>query len=327
MSKEIPPAVPDEEGMGPLDFRTVLLVAGVTDGLKAEGYTEPSSADLFEIASRVGLRPVAARHTPGKPVTGTGGTPAVDWIFCTTPYRNKAKDALEYPMSGVLLGTVVEDWIRDLLTPLTLWVLDLPASESNHHAYPHGLLDHILEVALAAMTECSAKMGADHWRGDLSARAYGQALRLSMALGCLHDIGKLFNVEVKDKKSGEIWDPMREPLAYFKARHKLPILEPTPFRFIKGRGLNGHEDKGRKLLPLVVHPKIWKRMGPDIAKAYDAYAGRYESPAVARPAPLDFIADCVHRADGTSAARSRAKGTKPGEYLRELYNLAAKEVA
>jgi len=151
--------------------------------------------------------------------------------------------------------------------------------------------------------------------------------RLSMALGCLHDIGKLFNVEVKDKKSGEIWDPMREPLAYFKARHKLPILEPTPFRFIKGRGLNGHEDKGRKLLPLVVHPKIWKRMGPDIAKAYDAYAGRYESPAVARPAPLDFIADCVHRADGTSAARSRAKGTKPGEYLRELYNLAAKEVA
>lgn len=327
MTKESAPVAAEEVQLGPLDFRTVLLLAGVSDTLKAEGCTqEPSSDELFELTSRIGLRPVAARHTPGKPVTGTGGTPAVDWIFCSTRYRNQAKDALEYPLIGLGMGDK-EAWIRDLLTPLTLWVLDLPASESSHHAYPYGLLDHVLEVALAATIEISARMGPDHWGGDLSERAFGRALHLSMALGTLHDIGKLMGLEVKEKKSGEIWDPMREPLAYFKARHKLPILEPTPFRSIKGRGLNGHEDKGRKLLPVVVHPKIWKRMGPDIAKVYDAYVGRYESPAVARPAPLDFIADCVHRADGASAAKSRAKGMKPGEYLLELYAKAAKEVA
>lgn len=327
MQQENAPIPTQDLELGPLDFRTVLLLAGVTDGLKAEGYAEdPPSEDLFEIASQVGLRPVAARHTPGKPVTGTGGTPAVDWIFCSTPYRNKAKDALEYPTYGVGMGDK-EAWIRDLVTPLTLWVLDLPASESSHHAYPHGLLDHILEVALAATMDVSAKMGPDHWGADLSERAFGRALRLSMALGSLHDIGKLFSVEVKEKKTGEVWDPLREPLAYFKARHRLPILEPTPFRFIKGRGLNGHEEKGRKLLPIVVHPKIWKQMGSSIAKAYDAYASRYESPTVPRPAPLDFLADCVHRADGVSAARARTRGSKPGEHLLELHAKAAAEVA
>lgn len=323
MTKPSTPVASEENQLGPLDFQTVLLLAQVHEGLAAQGHEEGLPPDMeFEIASRLGLKAALDQHCPGKPVTGRGGTPVLDWIFCSTPYRNRAKDALEYPMTGVLLET--EEWIRDLLTPLTLWVMDLPASESNHHAYPHGLLDHMLEVALVATIEVSSRMGPDHWGGDLSERAYGRALRLSMALGVLHDIGKVFNVEVKDEKSGETWDPLREPLAYFKARHQLPILEPTPFSFVKGRGLNGHEDKGRKLVPLVIHPKIWRRMGPAIAEAYDAYVGRYAHPAVARPAPLDFIADAVHRADGASAAR---KGGKPGEYLLELHTKAAAEVA
>jgi hypothetical protein len=325
MEKPVAPQESEEAYLGPLDFQTVLLLADIHEAFKAEGHDEELPVDLqFEFASQLSLAAALRRPSPGKTVTGMGGTPVVDWIFCSTPYRNKAKDALVYPTTGVLLETDIEVWIRDLLTPLTLWVMDLPASESNHHAYPHGLLDHMLEVALAATTECASKLGPDHWQGKMSERAFGQALRLSMALGVLHDIGKVFNVEVKDKKSGETWDPMREPLAYFKARHEIPILEPTPFRFMKGRGLNGHEDKGKKLIPLVVHPKIWKRMGPDIAKAYGAYLGRYASPAVARPAPLDFVADCVHRADGASAGRKEAK---PGEYLLELHTKAAAEVA
>ena len=325
MEKAVAPQESEEAHLGPLDFQTVLLLAEIHEAFKAEGHDEELPADeQFEYASQLGLASALRGHAPGKSVTGRGGTPVLDWIFCSTPYRNKAKDALVYPTTGVLLDTVVEDWIRDLLTPLTLWVMDLPASESNHHAYPHGLLDHMLEVALAATIECASKLGPDHWEGKMSERAFGQALRMSMALGVLHDIGKVFNVEVKDQKSGETWDPMREPLAYFKARHDMPILEPTRFRFIKGRGLNGHEDKGKKLIPFVVQPKIWKRMGPDIAKAYDAYVGRYASPAVARPAPLDFVADCVHRADGVSASR---KGEKTGAYLLELHDKAAAEVA
>lgn len=326
MNKESAPTETDEVKLGPLDIRTVLLLDGVENGLKARGYAEPSSEEWFELASQVGLGPVASKHRSGKPVTGNGGTPVVDWIFCSAPHRSDARYSLEIPLMGMRLGDN-EAWIRDLVSPLTLWMLDLPASESSHHAYPHGLLDHVLEVALAAAMESESTLGHKYYSDELPERTFVRALRLSVTLGLLHDIGKVFHVEVKDQKSGEIWDPMREPLAYFKVRHEIPILEPTSFKFVKGRGLNGHEDQGKKLLPRVVHPRIWKRMGFDIVKAYNAYAGRYETPQVPRPAPLDFVADCVHRADGASASKSRAKGSKPGEYLLELQAKAAKELA
>lgn len=325
MPQETDPAVPDEEELITIDSRTFPLLEGVLKALKTEGHAgEPSPEVLFERVSQVGLRTAISRHTPRKPVTGMGGTPAVDWIFAYTQYRSEAKDALEFPMTGVEMGDL-EAWIRDLLTPLTLWILDLPASESHHHAYPYGLLDHSLEVALAATTECSSKIGPAYWVGNLSERAYIRAFRQSLVLSFLHDIGKVFNVEVQDKETGELWDPLREPLAYFKARHGLPILEPTPFRFIGGRGLINHEEMGRRLVPLVIHPKIWKRMGPHITQAYDAYLGRYDWPAIGHPAPLDFIADCVHRADGASTARSRWKSTNPGDFLRELYDRVSEE--
>ena len=314
----VPDASEVQEPFGPIDFKTALLLDRIHEACEAKGHTDCLSMEQeFELASRFGLAPMLRRHSPGTSVTGAGGSAIVDWIFCSTPHRGEVRDALN---EGLFAWTLAEGeaFLRDFLSPLVLWVMDLPASESNHHSYPNGLLDHSLEVALAVLADCGPKMRHKYYEKFGLPRGYICALRLSVVLGLLHDIGKVFNVEVRGEKTGEIWSPTREPLAFFKARQEMKILGPTPFRFLPGRGLNGHEERGRELLPLVVHPRIWKRMGPAISAAYDAYAGRYETPTQARPAPLDFIADCVHRADGTSAARSLARGSKTGEYLLEL---------
>jgi hypothetical protein len=316
MNTDSAPNATEQVELGPLDFQSVLLLAGVSDGLRAQGVEHPPTEIVFELASRLGLRRAVARHSPGKPITGAGGTVAVEWIFCTAPYRNKAKDVLETRLSGC--GGDPEVWLRDLLTPVTLWCMDLPASEANHHAYPHGLLDHSLEVALAASARCDDKLYQKVLTGELSEQAFHRAIRLCVTLGLVHDIGKVLSIEMKAKKSGEIWDPRLEPLAFFKARHELTLLESTPYSHVPGRGLNGHEREGRKLLSLVLHPKIWRTLGTDLEKVYDAYVGRYDSPRPSAPAPMDLIVDCVHQADGLSSAKGRMKGAQPGKYLTEL---------
>lgn len=318
--------VPEEFGMhvrSLYDDQTFRLLAQVSERLQAHGFAEISPEDLapgdpeFEIACQIGLAAAIRRHRPGKPVTGAGGSPVVDGTLYSNFYRGEAKDALERAHFRATWRDV-RTFLKKLLSPLILWVMDLPASETHHHPYPYGLIDHSFEVALAVHAECGPRLMPEACRSTTAPLHYDQPLLLSLVLSFVHDIGKVFNVEVKDRKTCKTWDPMREPLAYFKARHGLPILEPTPFHFLPGRGLNGHERKGQELLPLVIHPRIWKRMGPEILSAYEAYTGRYETATPARPAPLDFIADCVHRADGTSAARSHARGSKPGDYLLEL---------
>jgi len=305
------------------DDQTCRLLLQASERLQAHGLAERSPEDVtpedleFEIACQIGLASSIRRHRPGKPVTGAGGSPVVDWTLWSTPYRGEARDALERSHFRTTWRNV-QTFLKNLLSPLILWVMDLPASENHHHSHPYGLLDHSFEVALAVHAECWPRLNPEACRNFTAPLYCDQPHLLSLVLSFVHDIGKVFNVEVKDRKTGKTWDPMREPLAYFKARQGLPILEPTPFHFLPGRGMNDHEKKGQKLLPLVIHPRIWKRMGPEILSAYEAYTGRYETATPARPAPLDFIADCVHRADGTSAARSHARGSKPGEYLLEL---------
>jgi hypothetical protein len=317
----VPEEFEKEEVQGPLDDRTVELLFRASEFVQSLESSGQLPADwepgdlVLEIAARIGLTSALRRHSPGKPVTGAGGSPVVDWALISAPYRTESKDALERALPRTTLSEV-QTFLKDLLSPLIMWVLDLPASESFHHSHPYGLLDHMFEVALAVLPECARRLQpAD---GLMSPWSYDQALRQSLILSLVHDIGKVFNVEVKDEKTGQIWDPMREPLAYFKTRHGIAILKPTEFRFLPGRGSSGHEKKGQQLLPLVIHPKIWKRMGPEISNVYEAYLGRHETPAKSRPAPLDFIADCVRRADGTSTAKSHARGSKPGEYLLEL---------
>lgn len=93
----------------------------------------------------------------------------------TTPAAESAWHDLQRRLEAVR-----DPWIRPLLRAivdaradrLRVW----PAAVVVHHAYPGGLLEHILKVAEV---------------GDAVARAYGVDPDLLLAGAVLHDIGKL----------------------------------------------------------------------------------------------------------------------------------------
>src|SRR5262245_61916522 len=63
---------------------------------------------------------------------------------------------------------------------------DLPASERHHHAWPFGLVEHSLEVALGTL----ARIADASRRSPLVAPLVAPVL----AVALLHDLGKVFDV-------------------------------------------------------------------------------------------------------------------------------------
>ncbi|SCZ40105.1 MULTISPECIES: MobH family relaxase [unclassified Pseudomonas] len=97
----------------------------------------------------------------------------------------------------------------------------LPASESHHHAYPGGMLDHGLEVVIYALKLRQSYLlpsGAQPEVQIIQAEAWTAAL-VYAALG--HDLGKVavdVHVEYGD---GRIWHPWQGPLsAPYRALYK-----------------------------------------------------------------------------------------------------------
>ncbi|QNV67955.1 relaxase [Pseudomonas sp. CFA] len=109
------------------------------------------------------------------------------------------------------------------------YVQQLPASESHHHAYPGGMLDHGLELVA-----CSLKLrqsyllpsGAAPEDQAVQADAWSAAIAYG---GLLHDIGKIA-VDLKvEYQNGEVWHPWHGPLD-----------QPYRFRYIVGRDYKLH---------------------------------------------------------------------------------------
>ncbi len=86
-------------------------------------------------------------------------------------------------------------------------VQQFPASESHHHAYPGGLLDHGLEiVAYALKLRQSHLLPAGATPEDQAAQAEAWTAATAYA-ALLHDIGKIavdLHVEMND---GSLWHP------------------------------------------------------------------------------------------------------------------------
>src|ERR1041384_7515548 len=130
MDKATTLQTPENLLRGPFDFLTGLLLFKAFKLLKGRECEEEEAVTIheFELASRIGLGSDIRRHSPGNPVSGDGGAPVFDWIFCSTPYRNEAKWALERLL--YVWTPDSEIYVRNLLAPLVLWTMDLPASES-----------------------------------------------------------------------------------------------------------------------------------------------------------------------------------------------------
>ncbi len=93
-------------------------------------------------------------------------------------------------------------------------VQQFPASESHHHAYPGGMLDHGLEiVAYALKLRQSHLLPAGATPEDQAAQAEAWTAATAYA-ALLHDVGKVavdLHVEYAD---GAVWHPWHGPLRH-----------------------------------------------------------------------------------------------------------------
>lgn len=109
------------------------------------------------------------------------------------------------------------------------YVQQLPASESHHHAYPGGMLDHGLELVA-----CSLKLRQSYLLPSGAApedqAAQADAWSAAIAYGALlHDIGKIAVDLQVEYQNGEVWHPWHGPLA-----------QPYRFRYVVGRDYKLH---------------------------------------------------------------------------------------
>ncbi|MDH0645252.1 TraI domain-containing protein [Pseudomonas sp. GD03858] len=148
------------------------------------------------------------------------------------------------------------------------YVQQLPASESHHHAYPGGMLDHGLELMA-----CSLKLRQSYLLPSGAApedqAAQADAWSAAIAYGALlHDIGKIAVDLQVEYQNGEVWHPWHGPLA-----------QPYRFRYLAGRDYKLHSAATgllytRILTPLQLdwlsnYPVLWSHLLFLLANHYE----------------------------------------------------------
>ena len=109
-------------------------------------------------------------------------------------------------------------------------VQQFPASESHHHAYPGGMLDHGLEIVAYALKLRQSRLlpvGAPPEVQAVQAEAWTAATAYA---ALLHDIGKIAVDVHVEYANGEGWHPWHGPL-----------VRPYRFRYRTGREYRLHE--------------------------------------------------------------------------------------
>ncbi len=186
------------------------------------------------------------------------------------------------------------------LTPLERYadlVQQFPASESHHHAYPGGMLDHGLEiVAYALKLRQSHLLPAGTTPEAQAAQAEAWTAGTAYA-ALLHDIGKVavdLHVEYAD---GTVWHPWHGPLR-----------RPYRFRYRKEREYRLHSAATGLLYARLLDPGIfdWLAGYPDLwAALLYVLAGQYEHAGT--------LGELVVQADQASVAQVSRGGVKePG---------------
>ncbi|MBF3411137.1 MobH family relaxase [Burkholderia pseudomallei] len=109
-------------------------------------------------------------------------------------------------------------------------VQQFPASESHHHAYPGGMLDHGLEIVAYALKLRQSRLlpvGASPETQAAQAEAWTAATAYA---ALLHDIGKIAVDVHVEYANGDCWHPWHRPL-----------VRPYRFRYRTGREYRLHE--------------------------------------------------------------------------------------
>ncbi|MEW5713569.1 MobH family relaxase [Pseudomonas sp. SB113] len=164
----------------------------------------------------------------------------------------------------------------------------LPASETHHHAYLGGMLDHGLELVA-----CSLKLRQSYLLPTGAApedqAAQTDAWSAGIAYGALlHDIGKIaVDLEV-ERQDGRAWHPWQGPLD-----------QPYRFRYLKGRDYHLHGAATGLLYMQILDRSIldWLSGFPPLwANLLYVLAGQYERAGV--------LGELVMQADRVSTAQN-----------------------
>ncbi|MCT4496763.1 TraI domain-containing protein [Pseudomonas sivasensis] len=167
-------------------------------------------------------------------------------------------------------------------------VQQLPASETHHHAYLGGMLDHGLELVA-----CSLKLRQSYLLPTGAApedqAAQTDAWSAGIAYGALlHDIGKIAVDVLVERQDGRVWHPWHGPLD-----------QPYRFRYIKGRDYHLHGAAAGLLYTQILDRPIldWLSGFPSLwASLLYVLAGQYERAGV--------LGELVIQADRVSTAQN-----------------------
>ncbi|MFK3602977.1 relaxase [Pseudomonas sp. AP19] len=167
-------------------------------------------------------------------------------------------------------------------------VQQLPASETHHHAYLGGMLDHGLELVA-----CSLKLRQSYLLPTGAApedqAAQTDAWSAGIAYGALlHDIGKIAVDVLVERQDGRVWHPWQGSLD-----------QPYRFRYIKGRDYHLHSAAAGLLYTQILDRPIldWLSGFPPLwASLLYVLAGQYERAGV--------LGELVMQADRVSTAQN-----------------------
>ncbi|WP_460953479.1 MobH family relaxase [Pseudomonas marginalis] len=167
-------------------------------------------------------------------------------------------------------------------------VQQLPASETHHHAYLGGMLDHGLELVA-----CSLKLRQSYLLPTGAApedqAAQTDAWSAGIAYGALlHDIGKIAVDLLVERQDGSPWHPWQGPLD-----------QPYRFRYLKGRDYHLHGAAAGLLYTQILDRPIldWLSGFPSLwASLLYVLAGQYERAGV--------LGELVIQADRVSTAQN-----------------------
>lgn len=178
------------------------------------------------------------------------------------------------------------------------WVQQLPASETHHHAYLGGMLDHGLElIAFSLKLRQSYLLPTGAAPEDQAAQA--DAWSAGIAYGALlHDIGKIA-VDLRiERQDGSLWHPWHGPLD-----------QPYRFRYAKGRDYKLHGAAAGLFYTRVLDRDIldWLSTFPALwGNLLHLLAGQYEHAGI--------LGELVIQADRASTAQNL--GGNPGKALQ-----------
>ena len=181
-----------------------------------------------------------------------------------------------------------DQFYLDPIRRYAAYVQQLPASESHHHAYLGGMLDHGLELMA-----CSLKLRQSYLLPSGAApedqAAQADAWSAAIAYGALlHDIGKIAVDLQVEYQNGDVWHPWHGPLD-----------QPYRFRYVAGRDYKLHGAAAGLLYTQILAP-----FQLDWLSSYPALWGQLLSLLADHYEHAGILGELVLQADRVSTAQN-----------------------